>query len=245
MIRSFLSLSLAFLIALAPTAPAATKESSKKKTTSSSSTTKTKPSSTSSTKKRSEPVEAYAVEEGGVPRIRAASAILLDAQTGKVLHEVNADDQRPVASTQKLLTALIVAEDGGMDTPVRIQQPDTWAEPSKLYIKEGDVYRRQDLLRILLVKSMNDVARALARDNAGSVEAFAEKMNAKAAQLGMTNSHFVNPNGLPAPGQYSSARDMSKVAMAAYRSRTIIRAERSPLSKTRIGCCVTTPSATE
>ena len=75
--------------------------------------------------------------------------------------------------------------------------------------------------QILLVKSMNDVARCLARDNAGSVEAFASKMNAKAAQLGMTTSRFLNPNGLPAPGQYSTARDMSKVALAAYRNRVI------------------------
>jgi len=68
---------------------------------------------------------------------------------------------------------------------------------------------------------MNDVARCLARDNAGSIEAFAEKMNAKARALGMTSSHFVNPNGLPEPGQFSTARDMSRVAMAAYRNGTI------------------------
>jgi len=74
---------------------------------------------------------------------------------------------------------------------------------------------------VLLVHSVNDVARALARDNAGSVEAFAEKMNAKALELGMKHSHFVNPNGLPAPDQYSSARDMSRLALAAYRSPTI------------------------
>jgi len=68
---------------------------------------------------------------------------------------------------------------------------------------------------------MNDVARALARDNAGSVEQFADKMNAKAAALGMRNTHFVNPNGLPATSQFSTARDMSKVALSAYRNRTI------------------------
>jgi D-alanyl-D-alanine carboxypeptidase (penicillin-binding protein 5/6) len=73
----------------------------------------------------------------------------------------------------------------------------------------------------LLVHSVNDVARALARDNAGSVEAFADKMNTKAVELGMLHSHFVNPNGLPVPGQYSTARDMARLALAAYRSSTI------------------------
>jgi D-alanyl-D-alanine carboxypeptidase (penicillin-binding protein 5/6) len=138
-----------------------------------------------------------------------------------VLHAVNPDQKRPVASTQKLLTALIVAESGNLEKVVTIQASDTWAEPSKLDIRPGETYRRSDLLRILLVKSMNDVARALARDNAGSVEAFAAKMNARAEQLGMKNSHFVNPNGLPASGQHSTARDMARVAQAAYRNSTI------------------------
>ena len=172
--------------------------------------------------KPSEPVEAFAAPaEGGLPKVHASSVIVVDAQTGQVLHEINADQPRPVASTQKLLTALIVAEEGNLDGVVKVEAPDTWAEPSMLYIKPGETYRRGDLLRVLLVKSMNDVARCLARDNAGSVEAFAEKMNAKAAQLGMTNSHFMNPNGLPTPGQRSTARDMSKVAMAVYRNRTL------------------------
>ena len=171
------------------------------------------------------PAKAVAVErdevEVGLPRVHAASAILVEASSGKVLHAVNADQERAVASTQKLMTALLVAEAGGLDKPVRIEQSDTWAEPSKLDIKAGEVYRRGDLLRILLVKSMNDVARALARDNAGSVEAFARKMNDRAEQLGMSHSHFVNPNGLPAKGQHSSARDMAKLAVAAYRVKAI------------------------
>ena len=171
---------------------------------------------------KSEPLEPFtASEDGSPPLISAASAIVLDADSGQVLHQVNADDTRAVASTQKLLTALIIAESGNLDARVRVEHSDTLAEPSKLYLKEGDVYERGQLLQILLVKSMNDVARCLARDNAGSLEAFAGKMNAKARALGMTSSHFLNPNGLPMPGQYSTARDMARVAMAAYRNGTI------------------------
>ena len=126
-----------------------------------------------------------------------------------------------MASTQKLLTSLIVAEAGDLDHKVRVEASDTWAEPTMLYVKPGETYSRYDFLNVLLVHSMNDVARALARDNAGSIESFAARMNAKAAQLGMHNSNFVNPNGLPVPGQYSTARDMSQVAMAAYRNRIL------------------------
>jgi len=153
---------------------------------------------------------------GGIPATRATSVIVVDAHSGQVLYEKNADQQRAVGSTQKLLTALIVAERGSLERQVRVEQVDTLAEPVKLNIKPGDVYQRIDLLRALLVKSPNDVARCLARDSAGSVEAFAEVMNQKARELGAIHSHFLNPNGLPMPGQYSSARDLSFIARAAY-----------------------------
>jgi len=154
--------------------------------------------------------------DDGVPGVHAASVIVLDARTGEVIYEKNADDRRPAASTQKLLTGLIVAEDGNLSAPVTVDYSDTQCEPVKLDIQPGQVYRRFDLLQVMLVHSMNDVARCLARDNAGSLEAFADRMNHKAAELGMANSHFVNPNGLPIPDQYTTARDMSKLAFAAY-----------------------------
>ncbi len=147
--------------------------------------------------------------------------MMVDARTGETLYEKNADEVRPAASTQKLLTALIIAENGFLDRPVRVEFTDTLAEPVKLNIKPGDTYQRIDLLRALLVKSPNDVARCLARDNAGSIEAFAEMMNQRARELGTTHSHFVNPNGLPVPGQYSSARDLSIIARTAYANPTI------------------------
>src|SRR6266567_4169910 len=157
----------------------------------------------------------------GIPKTGAASVIVVDANTGQTLYEKNADQTRAAASTQKLLTALIVSERGFLDQPVTVQQIDTMADPVKLNIKPGDTYQRIDLLRALLVKSPNDVARCLARDNAGSVDAFAEVMNRRARELGATHSHFVNPNGLPVPDQYSSARDLSIIARAAYANPTI------------------------
>ena len=146
---------------------------------------------------------------------------MVNARTGETLYEKNADEMRAPASTQKLLTALIVAEHGYLDQPVTVESIDTLAEPVKLNIRPGDTYQRIDLLRALLVKSPNDVARCLARDQAGSIEAFAEVMNRRARELGATHSHFVNPNGLPVPGQYSTARDLSIIARTAYASPTI------------------------
>jgi D-alanyl-D-alanine carboxypeptidase (penicillin-binding protein 5/6) len=150
-------------------------------------------------------------------QVNAKAALLVDANTGKVLYKKNDTVQRPVASTQKLLTALIVAESGNLDKPVTITLSDTQCEPFKLYVKPGQTYTRRQLLHALLIRSSNDVARALARDNAGSQEAFARKMTQRMRELGGTSSNFINPNGLPASGQYSTARDMARVARMAYR----------------------------
>ena len=155
------------------------------------------------------------------PEVAAQSVILCDAATGRVLYEKNADQLRAVASTQKLLTALIIAEAGDLSSKVHVEKADGICEPTKLGLKGGESYRRYDLLKVMLIKSMNDVARCLARDNAGSIEAFADKMNAKAREIGMRQSNFLNPNGLNAPGQHSSARDMSRLALFAYRNRIL------------------------
>jgi serine-type D-Ala-D-Ala carboxypeptidase (penicillin-binding protein 5/6) len=163
------------------------------------------------------------------PIISAQCAILFDANTGKVIYKKNENERRPVASTQKLLTALIIAESGELSAPVLIDRSDMLAAPTKLYLKTGDTYTRQQLLTALLIKSPNDAARALARDNAGSVDDFAIKMNVRMARLGGDSSHFVNPNGLPAEDQYSTARDMARVARAVYFNpllRDIIRTRR-------------------
>jgi serine-type D-Ala-D-Ala carboxypeptidase (penicillin-binding protein 5/6) len=167
-----------------------------------------------------EPIPTQAVP-GSVPRTIASSVIVINASSGQVLYEKNADQIRAPASTTKLLTGLIVAESGYLDRPVTVAQTDTLAEPVKLNIKPGEIYQRIDLLRALLVKSPNDVARCLARDNAGSIEEFAAKMNQRAAAIGATHSHFVNPNGLPDARQYTTARDLSMIARVAYTNPTI------------------------
>lgn len=157
------------------------------------------------------------------PALTARSALLFDANTGRVILKQNPDEKRPVASTQKLLTALIVAQSGDLSDKVTIMEGDTKVEPTKINVRPGQKYTRLQLLTALLVKSGNDAARALARDNAGSIPAFAARMNAMMRNLGGETSNFVNPNGLPADGQFSSARDMARVARAAYQNPTLRR----------------------
>jgi D-alanyl-D-alanine carboxypeptidase (penicillin-binding protein 5/6) len=169
------------------------------------------------------PVSGEALRVATIPRtppppVVAESVLVVDLASGRNLYAKNADTVRPVASTQKIITALCVLDAGNIDKPITITSYDTACEPTKLYLKPGERYTRRELLKVLMVKSANDVARALARDIAGSVEGFSVLMNAKCQQLGLRNSNFVNPHGLTEPNQYSTARDMAIAARAAYRS---------------------------
>ena len=155
------------------------------------------------------------------PKIAGESAIVVDVRSGRVLYAKNADVPRAVASTQKIMTALCVLDAGDIDQQVTIEASDGACEPTKLNLKAGEVYSRRELLKVLMVKSANDVARALARDVGGDQQGFAALMNRKAASLDMRNSHFLNPNGLPLSGQYSTARDMAIAGRAIYQSPLI------------------------
>jgi len=154
---------------------------------------------------------------GPLPQISADRVIIIDPASDEVLFDKNADKRGAIASTTKLLTALLVVETGSLDQIITVEQSDTQCAPVRLGIKAGDQYTRRQLLTAVLVKSSNDIAQALARDNAGSVEAFVAKMNAKCAELGLKNSHYVNPHGLPSTtgdDPYSTARELSVIAKA-------------------------------
>lgn len=151
------------------------------------------------------------------PSVSARAVIVIHANTGTVLYQKNADTHYPVASTQKLMMALILVEAGNMGKNIRVAPSDTYVEPTKMGLKSGDYYRKDDLLRAVLVRSSNDIAHCLARDHAGSMPAFANQMTQRARRLGMNNSVFKTASGLPAPGQYSTARDLSILAAAAMR----------------------------
>jgi D-alanyl-D-alanine carboxypeptidase (penicillin-binding protein 5/6) len=167
------------------------------------------------------PVRVGAIPLTPPPPIFGESAIVVDVESGRVLYAKNADQRRAVASTQKIITALCVLDAGNLDKVVTIAASDGACEPTKLGLKAGETYTRRELLKVLIVKSANDVGRALARDVAGSQEEFAAMMNRKCAALGMRNSRFQNPHGLTEPDQFSTARDMAIAASVAYRSPII------------------------
>lgn len=167
------------------------------------------------------PAPFFAVESTSLrtdaPAIRAESAVLVNARTGQTLWAKNADQRRAPASTLKLVTALVLRDIADLDARVTVAPSDTAVEPSKLNLRSGDSYARRDLLTAMMVKSANDAAATLARSSAGSQAEFASLMNVKARELGAFNSNFANPHGLTAPGQYSTARDLARIALAAYR----------------------------
>ena len=146
--------------------------------------------------------------------VSAKRAYVLDAVSGRVLYEKDPHERSLIASTTKIMTALIVCEQCNVLDRMRIPREAVGIEGSSMYLREGEVLTLQELLYGLMLSSGNDAAVALAIYCGGTVEGFAELMNDKARILGMKDSHFVNPNGLDAPGHYSTARDLA--ILAAY-----------------------------
>ena len=152
--------------------------------------------------------------------VSARSAILLDAQSGRVLFEKNADERRLLASTTKIMTGLLVCQTQDLTREVCVPAEAAGVEGSSLYLKAGQRVTIETLLYGLLLRSGNDAAVALAIAASGSVEAFCARMNEQARALGMQNTHFENPNGLDGDGQFSTARDLAKLAATAMENET-------------------------
>ena len=166
------------------------------------------------------PTRPLRTPETPAPRPDCAAVCVIDPYNGNVLYGYNANTRRQVASTQKIITALCVCDTKDLDKMVTIKASDRLAPPIRLNLKAGEQYSRRDLLQAMLTGSFNDVAVSLARDCAGSVDAFVARMNARAKRMRMHNTHFANPNGLPAQ-QYSTAYDMALAACYAYNNKTI------------------------
>ena len=146
--------------------------------------------------------------------VSAKRAYVLDAVTGRVLYEKNPHERSLIASTTKIMTALVVCEQCNVLDRMRIPKEAVGIEGSSMYLREGEVLTLQELLYGLMLSSGNDAAVALAIYCGGTVEGFAELMNDKARNLGLKNTHFENPNGLDSPAHYSTARDLA--VLAAY-----------------------------
>jgi len=146
------------------------------------------------------------------PSVTSPAAILINMATGKVLYERKADVRRPMASTTKIMTGTLILENMDLKTPVTVSRKAAQTTEPKTWLKEGDVLTVEQLMYALLLRSANSAAVALAEACSGSVEAFAALMNAKAKELGMADTRFVNPNGLDTAGHYSTAADMARLA---------------------------------
>jgi len=149
--------------------------------------------------------------------VLARGVLLEDAKTGEVLYARNPDEHLLPASTTKLMTALIVYEKlGGLKGSVTITEDDTKVEPSSIPLRPDETVSVYNLFHALLIESANDSARALGRYVAGSNEAFVQMMNQRALAMGCFNTHFANPNGLPAPAgtHYTSCADLMRIFRA-------------------------------
>lgn len=174
---------------------------------------------------------------GDAPPVTAPSAILIDAKTGKVLYEKNADDRHYPASTTKVMTGLLAVEHGKMDDIVTIGKNPPLIEKgsSQIYLITGEQLTMEQLLHALMLESANDAAVAIAEHISGSVEEFTKLMNSKAKELGATNTNFVNPNGLHNDNHYTTARDLAmiaKYAMTLDKFRSVVKEVKYTIPKT-------------
>lgn len=145
--------------------------------------------------------------------LSADSAILIEATTGRVIYEKNADEELPPASMTKMMTCILGIEYLVPEDVVRISQEAAFTEDSELMLQDGDLISAGELLRGMMLVSDNGGAVAIGEAVSGSVSDFSRLMNSKAVEIGCTNTNFENPNGLPNENHFSTARDMAKISM--------------------------------
>lgn len=155
-----------------------------------------------------------------MPEVSAASAFLFEPTTGTVLYEKDADRRLPMASTTKIMTALAVIEALPLSTRVTVPAEACGVEGSGISLKPGEELTVEELLWAVLLESANDAATALAVAVSGSVVDFAARMNETAAEMGLTDTHFVNPHGLDDEEHYTTARELALIAARAMQNET-------------------------
>lgn len=149
-----------------------------------------------------------------------SSYIVMEASGKVILKGYNMNTRLPMASTTKVMTALVVVENCQMDEKVTITKESVGIEGSSIYLKEGEVFTVEELLYGLMLRSGNDASVALAIHVAGSVENFATIMNIRAESMGLTDTHFVNPNGLHDANHYTSSYDLCYISCEAMQNPT-------------------------
>lgn len=147
--------------------------------------------------------------------LSAECATLYDAENRRVLYGKNASKRHPMASTTKIMTALIALEALPLDTVITVPREATGIEGSSVYLREGEQYTLEALLYALLLQSANDAAAVIAYAVSGGIEPFAEQMNARAGALGLTDTHFENPHGLDSDEHYTTAAELAVIASEA------------------------------
>lgn len=155
------------------------------------------------------------------PAVWAESAVVMDIDTGIILYSKNMDETKYPASITKVMTTLLAIENSSLTDSVYFSENAIWGierDSSHIGIRVGEILSMKDCLYGMMLESANEVCIAVAEHVSGSVEAFAELMNQRAAELGCTNTHFTNPNGLPDENHYTTAHDMALIAQAAYRN---------------------------
>ena len=163
--------------------------------------------------------------DDALPQVTAHSAILMEAKTGAVIYQRDADARRYPASTTKIMTLLTALEDGHctMNDGVVVSPAAADTEGSSMWLEAGERLRLEDLLYGLMLVSGNDASVAIAEHVAGSVPAFAARMTDKAKSIGASHTHFTNACGLPDTDHYTTARDLARITAYAYRNESFKR----------------------